>query len=130
MLYYDRIDISEDIDVNKTNNSKECINCRYWYFLYKEFKFQPNVCNEFHDVLMMSIDFINLTISNIQVADYHSISTGISKYEVINLLENANLSKKKESLWDISFYYYIQRIGKKVLNLLENVNLSRKKEPL
>ena len=39
MVYYDRIDISEDIDVIKTVASKECnINC-YWYFLDKGLSF-------------------------------------------------------------------------------------------
>ena len=33
MLEYDRIDISEGIDFNKTNLSKECDICHYWYFL-------------------------------------------------------------------------------------------------
>ena len=33
MLEYDRIDISEGIDLNKTNKSKECMLCHYWYFL-------------------------------------------------------------------------------------------------
>ena len=32
MLYYDRIDVSERIDVNKTSASKECDVCHYWYF--------------------------------------------------------------------------------------------------
>ena len=32
MLEYDRIDISEGIDVNKTSASKECDICHYWYF--------------------------------------------------------------------------------------------------
>ena len=32
MLEYKRIDISEGIDVNKTNLSKECDICHYWYF--------------------------------------------------------------------------------------------------
>ena len=32
MLYYDRTDVSEGIDVNKTSASKECIICLYWYF--------------------------------------------------------------------------------------------------
>ena len=33
MLEYDRIDISEGIDVNKSNDkSKECDTCHYWYF--------------------------------------------------------------------------------------------------
>ena len=29
MLHYDRIDISEEIDVNKTSASKECDICHY-----------------------------------------------------------------------------------------------------
>ena len=32
MLEYDRIDISEGIDINKINASKECHICHYWYF--------------------------------------------------------------------------------------------------
>ena len=30
MLYYDRIDISEGIDINKTREPKECDVCHYW----------------------------------------------------------------------------------------------------
>ena len=29
MLYYDRTDVSEEIDVNKTSESKECNICHY-----------------------------------------------------------------------------------------------------
>ena len=32
MIEYKRIDISEGIDVNKTNLSKEFDICHYWYF--------------------------------------------------------------------------------------------------
>ena len=45
MLYYDRIDVSDGFDVNKTSTSKECDNCHYCNFLNYSFKFQPNVCN-------------------------------------------------------------------------------------
>ena len=43
MLYYDRIDVSEGIDINITSASKECDIFHCWYFLDKEFKFQPYV---------------------------------------------------------------------------------------
>ena len=33
MLYFERIDASEEIDISKTNKSKECDICHYWYFL-------------------------------------------------------------------------------------------------
>ena len=32
MLYFDRIDVSGGIIINKTNASKECDICHYWYF--------------------------------------------------------------------------------------------------
>ena len=37
VLEYDRIDISEGIDMNKTSASKECNICHFWYFLDKNF---------------------------------------------------------------------------------------------
>ena len=30
MIYFDRIDVSEGIDVNKTSASKGCDTCHYW----------------------------------------------------------------------------------------------------
>ena len=33
MLYYNKIYVSEGIDINKTNASKECDIFHYWYFL-------------------------------------------------------------------------------------------------
>ena len=33
MIYYDRIDVSEGIDVNMTDESEECDIYHYWYFL-------------------------------------------------------------------------------------------------
>ena len=44
ILYRDRIDDSEAIDVIKTSESKEWKICYYWYFLNKGFLFQPNAC--------------------------------------------------------------------------------------
>ena len=44
MLQFDRTDISEGIDINKTNESKECDICHYWYFLDKNFNYEPYLC--------------------------------------------------------------------------------------
>ena len=60
MLYLNRTDAFEGTYVNKTSVSNECDICHYWYFLNKEFQFQPNVCNRCHDLLMMSINFSNI----------------------------------------------------------------------
>ena len=51
MLKYDRIDMSEEIDVNKTNGSCDRIICHYWYFLEIKFRFQPKVCGVCHDLM-------------------------------------------------------------------------------
>ena len=96
MLHYDRTDISETIDVNKTSTSKECIICHYWHFLDKGFKFQPDVCNGCHDVLMMFMNLSDISILNIHGADYRCVITGISKSEAVNLLQNAVLNEKVE----------------------------------
>ena len=82
-LYYDRIDISEGIDINKTSVLKECHICHYWSFLDKGFKVQPNVCNRCHD-LFISVNLSDIAILNIKSADYCYSISGISKSEAIN----------------------------------------------
>ena len=67
MICYDRIGVSEGIDVNKTSKLKECDICHYWYFLNKGFKFQPNTCNE---LFMMSMNVSHISILNIRESDY------------------------------------------------------------
>ena len=51
MIEYERIDISEGIDVNKTNLSKECDICHYWSFKDIGFKYKPYLCNGCHDLM-------------------------------------------------------------------------------
>ena len=76
MLYYDRIGVSEETDVNKTSTSNKCDICRYWHFLNYKFKVQPNLCNRCHDLLMISINLIDIVILNIKFFD--------SKNEALN----------------------------------------------
>ena len=70
MSYFDRIDVSEEADVNKTSVSKECDVCHYWYFLNYTFMFQPNVCSRCLDLLMMPINLSDIVILNIKGFDY------------------------------------------------------------
>ena len=93
MLYSDRINISEGTDINQASASKECTICLYCCFLDKGFKFQPDVCNECHDLLMLSVNFNDIVIFNIHSID--CFINRISKSEVVNLLQNADLSGKK-----------------------------------
>ena len=94
MLYFDRIDICEGIDVNKTSASKACDICHYWYFLNKGFKFQPNVRNRCHDLLLMPMNPCDIAISNIKSANCGCIISGIGKKGVTNLIQNVDLTEK------------------------------------
>ena len=98
MLYFDRIDVSERIDISKTSASKECDICHYWFFLNYSFKFQPNVCNRCHDLLMMSVNLSDIAILSIKGSDCRCIISLISKNEAINLLQNADLTEKSGTL--------------------------------
>ena len=95
MLYYDRIDVSEGINVNKTSVLKECVVCHYWYH---SFKFQPNICSRCHDLLLMSINLSNIAILNIKGSDYRCIIGLIIKNEAIKLMEKADLTEKSGTL--------------------------------
>ena len=96
MLYFNRIDVSKIIYINKTSESKECDICHFWYFLNKGFKFQTDVCNGCHDLLITSLNLSNITILRIKGADYCCIISGISKSEVIDLIHKTSLTEKPE----------------------------------
>ena len=84
----------EELDVNKTTASKEYDVCHYQYFLNYSFKFQPNVCNRCHALLMMSLNLSGIAILNINCPDYYCILSLITKNEAINLFTHANFTEK------------------------------------
>ena len=91
---YDRIDVSEGIDINKTNKSTECMLCHYWYFEDLSYKFQPYLCNGCHAVSMMAYELKNIEILNTKGVDYRCILWGISRDEAVNRLNNSVLEDK------------------------------------
>ena len=86
MLYFDKIEVSEGIDVNQTSASKECDIGHYWYFLNYSFKFQPNVCNRCHNLLMTSMNLSDIAILDIKGSNYCCIISLITKDVTINLM--------------------------------------------
>ena len=102
-MCYDRIDASEGIDVNKISSSKEW-DIYHYYFLKKGFKFQPNVCNRCHDLLILSMNLSDIAILNIKSADYCCIISGIGKNETINLMQNDDLTNKKRKKTYKTYY--------------------------
>ena len=70
MLQYERNEVSEGIDINKSDKSKECIICHYWYFKDIGYKYQPHACNGCHDLSMVVHDLNDFMILNIKGLDY------------------------------------------------------------
>ena len=52
MLKYNRIYISEGIDVNKTTVSSECDICHYRYSKDIGFNYESYLCNGWHDLML------------------------------------------------------------------------------
>ena len=94
MLEYDRIDISEGIDTNKTSASKGCNICHYWYFLDKNFNYEPYLCNECHDLMQKAMSFNDVTIVSIKGNDYRIHFWYMSKNDAIVLMTNSYLKDK------------------------------------
>ena len=94
MLYYDRIDISEGINIAKNSNSNECMICHYWFFNHG-FKFQDSVCNGCHVFTMLSVNISDIAIITIKDGDYRCIIHNINKSEAINVVENSVLENCK-----------------------------------
>ena len=95
-LYYNRIDVSEGLDVNKTRQLKECDIFHYYFSLYslnKGFEFQRHVCNGCKHLLLVSKNLSKSDILKIRSADYCCIISRISKSEVINLMQNIDLTE-------------------------------------
>ena len=88
MLRYQKIDISEGIDLNKTNASKECEVCHYWFFKDIGFKFEEHVCNKCHDLLTIAYSLKDIAILNAKGNTYRCILMGISKNEGLKRLNN------------------------------------------
>ena len=66
MLQYQKIDVSEGIDVNKTSRSEECKLCHYCFFKDSgfKFKFKEHVCHKYHDLLPIACSFEDIVILN------------------------------------------------------------------
>ena len=82
MLRCQKIDISEGIDINKTNASKEYEVCHYWFFKDIGFKFEEHVCNKCHDLLTIAHYLKDIAILSAKGATFGCILMGISKNEV------------------------------------------------
>ena len=89
MLKYEKINVLEAIDVNKTSVSKECELCRYWFFKDIGFKFEEHVCNRCHDLLTTAHSLKNIAILSARGNTFRCLLKGISKNECLKRLNNS-----------------------------------------
>ena len=103
MLFYDFIDNSDGIDYSEGQDivssteiiSKQCISCRFYYYVTKNFKYDKNVCDGcFHCIIYenenKSLIFRVVTVKN---GTFRTVSSYFLK-EVEDILENIKITRK------------------------------------
>ena len=96
MLEYDRTDISEGIDLNKNKNiSRKCSLCKFYYFLDKNFKYGPYLCDDCYDMSMKANSMQNLAIACHGDNAYRVIFVFMSQKDAFNLIKNALIIDQK-----------------------------------
>ena len=95
MPEFDRINISEGIDVNKICLSKECEICHYLYFKDIDFKYEPQLCNGCHDLMQKAISFNNVAFIQVKGSTYKIHFWYISKNDAINMMNDSSLADKR-----------------------------------
>ena len=99
MLEYNRIDISEGIDVNKNKNiSTKYSLCKFYYFLDKSFNYGPYLCDGCYDMSLKATSMQNLAIVYHGGNAYRVILVFMSKKDAFNLIKNAAIIDKKGTL--------------------------------
>ena len=104
MLEYDRIDISDGIDVNKTGASKEC---DIWHFLYFKdiaFKYESYLFNGCHDLMQKAMSFNDVAIVYVKGNAHRIHFWYMSKDDAVSIMSNSNLVDKKGALWFFLLY--------------------------
>ena len=99
MLKYDKIDISEGIDADKTIESRECKFCHYWYFLNKNFSYGPFTCDGCYDMVQKSTDFKNIAIVHIKKSAYRIYFQHMSKHEAKKIMSKFDLIGKTGNIY-------------------------------
>ena len=95
MLVYEKIDISDGIDVDMPDKSKECMLCHYWYFLDKSFSYRPYLCDGCYNMIQKRNKLKNIAIVHIKENVYIICFLYMSKREAKTLMTNSNLIGRK-----------------------------------
>ena len=95
MLEYDRKDISEGIDVNKTNASKECDICHYQCLKDIGFRYEPYLCNACHGLMQKAMNLNDIAIVPVKESNYRIHFWYMRKDDAISIMNKFDLSDKR-----------------------------------
>ena len=84
MLAYERIDISDGIDIKTSDEPKECTLCHYWYFLDKSFSYGLYLCDGCYNMTQKCNKVKNIAIIRIKKTVYRICFLFMSKRDPKN----------------------------------------------
>ena len=96
MLEYNRIYISEEIDVNKTDLSKKYDIYHYWYFKDIGFKYEKYLYNGCQDLMQEAMSFNNVAVVYVTGSAYRIHFWYMSKDDAVRIMNGSNLVDKRE----------------------------------
>ena len=103
MLYFNFIESLEGIDYSEGQDvvsstelkSKQCITCRYYYYVKKNFKYEKNVCDGCYHCIIYENDNKNLIfrVVTVKKGTFRTVSSYFFK-EIEDILENEDIKRK------------------------------------
>ena len=103
MLYFNFIESLEGIDYSEGQDvvsstelkSKQCITCRYYYYVKKNFKYEKNVCDGCYHCIIYENDNKNLIfrVVTVKKRTFRTVSSYFFK-EIEDILENEDIKRK------------------------------------
>ena len=103
MLYFNFIESLEGIDYSEGQDvvsstelkSKQCITCRYYYYVKKKFKYEKNVCDGCYHCIIYKNDNKNLIfrVVTVKKGTFRTVSSYFFK-EIEDILENEDIKRK------------------------------------
>ena len=88
MLKYDKIDITDRIDLDQTNKSKKCMFCHYCYYLNKNFTYGPFTCDGCYNIAQRSTDFKTSCRVYFKDISKHKAKTLMNKFDLVGKTGN------------------------------------------
>ena len=109
ILVYKKIDISDGIDVDMFDKSKECMLCHYLYFLDKSFSYGPYLCDVCCNLMQKCNKPKNIAIVHFKES-VHKFFLYMSKRDAKKIMTDSNLIDKKVVLYKnlLFFFCYIK----------------------